>query len=108
VVPQPECHLMFSQHAEAGSEGSTTMCFRILVGNKVCLILVDSRRSTSFVSSDFVNRLNLETVSVQSVSVKVANGELMKSDSMVSQLTWWMQGHTFSSDMRVLPLGAGF
>ncbi|XP_047061585.1 uncharacterized protein LOC124668504 [Lolium rigidum] len=73
VVPQPECHLMFSQHAEAGSEGSTTMRFRTLVGNKVCLILVDSGSSTSFVSSEFVNRLNLATVPVQSVSVKVAN-----------------------------------
>jgi hypothetical protein len=105
-VPQPECLLMFSQHAEAGSEGVATMKFRTLVGNKVCLILVDSGSSTSFVNANFVSRAALPTVPVQQVSVKVASGELMQSDTQVSQMAWWMQGHTFYTDMRVLPLGA--
>lgn len=106
AAPQRECHLMFSQHAEAGSEGSGTMKFRTLVGNQVCPILVDFGSSTSFVNANFVARAALPTVQVQPVSVKVANGELMQSNTQVSQLAWWMQGHTFYTDMRVLPLGA--
>jgi hypothetical protein len=103
---QNECHLMLSQHAEAGSEGSGTMKFRTLVGSKVCLILVDSGSSTSFVNSNFVARAGLPAVPVPPVSVKVANGEIMQSNTQVKQLPWWMQGHTFYTDMRVLAVGA--
>ena len=38
--------------------------------------------------------------------VRVANGEVMISDSYVPQLTWWCDGHTIQTDMRVLNLGA--
>jgi hypothetical protein len=38
--------------------------------------------------------------------VRVANGELMISDSYVPQLEWWIQGHYFRTDMRVLDLKA--
>jgi hypothetical protein len=33
-----------------------------------------------------------------------ADGSLMVSDTMVPQLTWFLQGHTFSYDARVLRL----
>jgi hypothetical protein len=82
------------------------MQFRTLVGNQVCLILVDSGSSTSFVNESFVQCAALTTEPLQPVSVKVANGELMLSDQYVPQMAWWMQGNTFHTDMRVLPLGA--
>jgi hypothetical protein len=59
------------------------MQFRTLVGNQVCLILVDSGSSTSFVSESLVQRAALTTEPLQPVSVKVANGELMLSDRHV-------------------------
>jgi hypothetical protein len=30
----------------------------------------------------------------------------MQSNTQVKQLPWWMQGHTFYTDMRVLAVGA--
>ena len=30
----------------------------------------------------------------------------MQCNKMVSNLSWWCQGHTFTTDMRVLNLGA--
>lgn len=38
--------------------------------------------------------------------VKLANGEIFVTDHYVPQLEWWTQGHCFSTDMKVLELGA--
>jgi hypothetical protein len=84
---QPECYQILSAHAEAGSEGAATMQFRTLVGNQVCLILVDSGSSTSFVNAEFVQRAALHTTTVP-VSVKVANGKFMQSVTKVPQMAW--------------------
>jgi hypothetical protein len=40
------------------------------------------------------------------VSVRVANNEQMHCTHMVPNFEWWVNGDTFSHDMRVLPLGA--
>jgi hypothetical protein len=69
------------------------------------LLLVDSGSSNTFVNANFVHRLNCSTVPIPPVSVKIANGEFLECDRMVPQLQWWAQGHTFQTDMRVLPLG---
>uniref|UniRef100_A0A8R7R3D9 Uncharacterized protein n=1 Tax=Triticum urartu TaxID=4572 RepID=A0A8R7R3D9_TRIUA len=60
----------------------------------------------SFVSKAFVERVHAPTVSVPAVEVRVANGERMTCNSMVQGLNWWIQGHTFTTDMRQLELGA--
>ena len=39
------------------------------------------------------------------MQVKVANGGLVDCTKFVPVLTWWIQGHSFSSAMQVLPLG---
>jgi hypothetical protein len=104
--PQLDCCLLLSAHVEAGSEGVETMQFRTLVGNQVCLILVDSGSSTSFVNASFVQKAALPVLAAPPVSVKIADGTLMSSAKQVTQLTWWMQGNTFATDMRILSLGA--
>jgi hypothetical protein len=38
--------------------------------------------------------------------VKVANGQFIICDSMVSQLEWSSQGHNLKTDLRVLDIGA--
>lgn len=40
------------------------------------------------------------------VTVKGANGEEMISDTMVQGVEWWCNGQSFSTDMRILKLGA--
>ena len=49
--------------------------------------------------------LKLPTVDIPATQVKMANGGLLRSTRKVNQLTWWAQGHTFSTEARVLALG---
>jgi hypothetical protein len=97
--------LSLSINALAGSQSDNTICIRALVQNQVMLLLVDSGSSNTFVNANFVNRINCTTVDIPPVSVKVANGQLLDCDRMVPQLQWWAQGHTFQTDMKILPLG---
>ena len=69
------------------------------------LMLVDSGSSTSFISQAMVDKLKLATEPCSPVSVKVANGEVLRSDRRVKDIRWWIGGHTFVSTMRVLEIG---
>jgi hypothetical protein len=77
-----------------------------LLHNQVMLVLLDSRSSTSFINKQLVDRLGLPVHPCVSCKVRVANGEIMYSYTMVRSLEWWANGHTYQSDMRVLGLGA--
>lgn len=39
------------------------------------------------------------------MKVKVANGEQLQCNTELSGLKWWISGHTFTSDMKVIDLG---
>lgn len=70
------------------------------------LLLVDSDSTHSFVKQAFVNRAQCQVEPIPAVLVKIANGEIMHCSSRVPNLTWWIQGVTFHTDMHVLDLGA--
>lgn len=90
----------------AGTDEGEAMRLRALVKNKVMLMLVDSSSSHCFVSSTFLKKIGIQPVPTPPKIVKVANGEILISNTMVPQLECWIQGYTFSSDMRVLDLEA--
>lgn len=69
------------------------------------LILLDSRSSHSFVSSHFVKLAQLPTVPIPTRQVKWANGQWLTTSEKVTNLQWYIQGHTLSSDMIVLDIG---
>ncbi|KAM0887617.1 hypothetical protein ACQ4PT_028880 [Festuca glaucescens] len=98
--------LSLSIHAMAGTEGSETLRLRAMVGNQVLLILVDSGSSNSFINASMAERLQCSRQTIESVPVKIANGQYMHCTEMVPDLTWWCQGETFSTSLRVLELGA--
>jgi hypothetical protein len=98
--------LSLSVHALSGSKAPDTIRNRALVDNQVMLILVDSGSSHSFINSAFLHRINCPTTKISEATVNVANGETLICDTLVPELTWWAQGHTFTTDMRVLSLGA--
>lgn len=98
------CHL--SLNAISGTEGEESIRLRALVKNQVFLLLVDSGSSATFVNSSFVDKAGLTAQKCRPVKVKVANGEEMISDSVVKGVDWLCGGHTFTTDMRVLDLGA--
>lgn len=97
--------LSLSVHALSGSNVSDTIRIRALVDNQVMLVLVDSGSSHSFINSAFLSRINCQTSKIPEATVKVANGEMLVCDTLVPELTWLAQGHTFITDMRVLWLG---
>ena len=99
-----EQFIHLSLNALSVAENSNCIKLRALVHNKVMLILIDSGSSHSFVSSSFVQQLGLSSVPISPSSVKLPNGEVLMSDRMIPQFTWWCQGHTIYSDMRVLDL----
>jgi hypothetical protein len=68
--------------------------------------LIDSGSTHTFVTRSFAQRAGCQKSEAPALSVKVANGQYMISNSQVKGLQWWTQGHTFNTDMRVLDIGA--
>jgi hypothetical protein len=66
---------------------------------------VDSGSGASFVDTNLISRLGLEPQACTPSRFVVANGDTMVSETMIPQLTWEAQGHSFQQDMKVLPLG---
>ncbi|WVZ71682.1 LOW QUALITY PROTEIN: hypothetical protein U9M48_020237 [Paspalum notatum var. saurae] len=75
-------------------------------GNKVMLLLVDSGSSHSFVNGAFLNQVSCQMQKVSPSKVKLANGDEIVTNQAVTGLEWWCQGHTFTTPMKVLPLGS--
>jgi hypothetical protein len=69
------------------------------------LLLLDSGSTHSFISANFAAHIQAATVLIPAVPVKLANGDFVQCDQMVSQLEWHCQGYKFSTDLRILQLG---
>uniref|UniRef100_A0ACD5U6C2 Uncharacterized protein n=1 Tax=Avena sativa TaxID=4498 RepID=A0ACD5U6C2_AVESA len=98
--------LSLSFNALAGTDSGDTICLRALVENQVMLILVDSGSTGSFLNETMLSRVHCSVKKITPVSVKLANNETLHCDQIVPDLSWWIQGETFHTPMRVLPLGA--
>jgi hypothetical protein len=70
------------------------------------LLLIDSGSTHTFVTKQFAECAGCVISTAPAMSVKVANGQFMTSNEQVKGLTWWTQGHTFVTDMRILDIGA--
>jgi hypothetical protein len=95
-----------SPNAIKGTDEGDTLKLRALVKNKVMLTLVDSGSSHSFVSATFLKKCGIIPTPMTPELVKLANGETIVTDQQVLGLSWWMQGYTFHTNMKVLNLGA--
>ncbi|KAM0905424.1 hypothetical protein ACQ4PT_017397 [Festuca glaucescens] len=104
IITAECCHI--SVNAMAGTESIKSLRLRTMVGNQVCLILVDSGSSHSFINAEFARRVGASIQPMSSVAVKVANNQVMYSAEVAPGFSWWIQGHTFTHDMRLLDLGA--
>ena len=102
LLTEDFCQL--SLNAMAGTESKDCIKLKTTVKNKTMLTLVDTGSSHSFVSSHFVQLTKLQTIPMDKQKVKLANGAWMATATMVPNLTWYIQGHTFTSDMIVLDL----
>lgn len=97
---------MISVTALSGASHPKTIQLRALVGNQVVLVLVDSGSTHTFVDQELLSRISVIADKLSHpLQVKVANGDLVTCSEMVPSLTWWIQGHSFTNSMKVLPLG---
>jgi hypothetical protein len=98
-------HLSLSLNAISGSKSSNCLHLRALVGNQVLIILVDSGSSSSFINEHMLACISCKVTDGPAMQVKLANGALVSTTRMVPKLTWWCQGATFTTPIRVLDLG---
>nr|AAM51834.1 Putative plant disease resistance polyprotein [Oryza sativa Japonica Group]ABF94062.1 retrotransposon protein, putative, unclassified [Oryza sativa Japonica Group] len=100
---EEDCHI--SLNALTGAYLLTAIRLRALVHSKVLLLLVDSGSSHNFIDYNFAQMLGLPLKPIPSTLVKVANGDCLPCQYVVPGFFWWIQGHTFTYDMRVVTLG---
>jgi hypothetical protein len=93
-----------SQCAMAGTVQKKSFRLQGTIAGKQVLLLVDSGSCGSFISSDAVKRLGLETISVPPVNVAMANGAKTEVNTAVPGVKWECQKATFNTDMRVFDL----
>lgn len=86
------------------SDSRQTIRFKGFIGKQEMLILLDSGSVKTFVSEQLVTTCALKVTSCSPMTFSTADGSPMQFVTMVKPLTWFMQGHTFSYDARVLPL----
>ena len=93
--------MALSASAASSALAPHTMQFLGLLADRSVLILVDSRNSHSFISSAIAD--NLRPLPAPS-SVRVADGGLVACIAELPDMEWAVQGHSFHSTLRVLPL----
>jgi hypothetical protein len=76
----------------------------LIQGHEI-LILVDSGRTHSFLSSAIASQLTGVQPLAKPVSVKIADGVVVVCDSELPAVEWSVQGYRFHSNLKVLPLG---
>lgn len=84
-----------------------TMRFQGFIGKQELLILLDSGSTTTFISKELAAKLSQQEQECPPLKYTAANGSPMLCDTYIPQLQWFIQGHSFSYDARVLPL-SGF
>ncbi|XBJ04555.1 hypothetical protein VPH35_023472 [Triticum aestivum] len=104
--PDEDDHVMkLSVHAACGAQCKKSIQLQGFIGKQEVLILVDSGSSSNFISSKLVDRLQCTTAPFPAAKVTVADGGTLDCNMMVSSLQWWTQGTSFTSSLKVLPLG---
>lgn len=74
------------------------------IKGKPVLILIDSGSTHNVVNATLVEKLKLETKTVPTYKVSLANGNEVKGNTQCSQLKWGVGSESFEIDALVLPL----
>lgn len=97
-----------SIHAMNGSaaEASGVIQLHAVIGDHEILLLVDSGSSTSFINKQLADSLNGALPLPKPCRVQVADGSSHRCTSFIPQCAWTSMGHTFRTDLKILPLGS--
>ena len=100
-ILEPEITL----YALLGSPSPSTMGIRGTINGHWVIILIDTGSTHDFLDAAILSKLQLQLDPTISFEVKVANGETIKTKGVCVDVKVVMQGHIFSMDLNVLPLG---
>jgi hypothetical protein len=99
-----QLHLVLSQEALALGGSSKALKFLGSIQEHEVVILIDSGSSNSFINVKWSTQLSGFSELVHPVRVQVANGQVLQCSSVLQAAEWSVQGITFVSDLKVLPL----
>jgi hypothetical protein len=91
-------------HAACGTTSRRSMRLEGVIGKQSVMILIDSGSSSNFMSQQLADKLKMETVSIPMAKVSVAGGGTINCDKMLPAVTWYTQGHKFTTELKLLPL----
>ncbi|WVZ70539.1 hypothetical protein U9M48_019198 [Paspalum notatum var. saurae] len=86
------------------SKKRKTMRLHGTVGGLEVKILVDSGSVGTFISTNLASQLQYQPQSCVQTQYVATDGSPMICSQRISHLQWWCQGHTFVSDVGILPL----
>lgn len=99
-----EINMLLSAAALAGQPTSRTMQFVGNLGGHEVRILVDSGNNHSFLSSAVASRIQGISHISKPVSVTLADGASMRCTEEIVSAEWSVQGYSFHSNLKILPL----
>lgn len=99
-----ETLMAISRQAVQGCEGKRTVRLKGDIHCQEVLMLVDSGSSSSFISSHLMGLFPTVQKLNTPLRVKVSDGGVLSCQYEIPQCTWVCQGHTFQTDLKVLPL----
>ncbi|KAL9676198.1 hypothetical protein QQ045_004411 [Rhodiola kirilowii] len=85
---------------------SSFNCMRVIgqYGNRKLYILIDPGSTHNFLDLNVAKEIGCLLASVPPLAVAAANGNNMLSGFRCNDFSWKMQGYTFTTDIRTLPL----
>jgi hypothetical protein len=99
-----QAFMLLSAAALSGSAHPRTLQLRGSLAGHEVLILVDSGSSHSFLSSATASKIPGCVPLRSPVTVTVADGGFLSCDSELPMAEWTVQGHSFHSALKILPL----
>nr|XP_040258848.1 uncharacterized protein LOC120976091 [Aegilops tauschii subsp. strangulata] len=101
-----ETAMAISRHALTGSSAPKAIRLHAWLQGREVLVLVDSGSSTSFLDACLASSLSGVVHLRRPCRVKVADGGELCCVSHIPKCCWTTQGQEFTTDMKILPLGA--
>lgn len=96
--------MALSVQALSGTEGSKTIRLRGHLQGKEVFMLVDLGSTHNFISDQLLPYIDSGQQLQHSVKVQVANGEFLSCTHELPDQLWAIQGHSFHTTLKIIPL----
>jgi hypothetical protein len=96
--------MALSVQALSGTEGIQTIILKAYLKGREVFMLVDSGSSHSFINDQLVSNMGSRQLLSHPVKVQVANGELLHCTHQLSNQLWGIQGYSFNTTLKIIPL----